>query len=1397
MAEQSGQACMGRLDPGAHALRTQLHTQRQGVDEHPQCPVGTLAALHPAQQHGTEHDVVLARDAAQHLCPGQVIQARRTHPELTGLGPQAPAERSIHRLADLFDPTSVALHILQAERQRRLGHIAQHLAEESFVFLAADAQSRLGHVVTVRHRGCQQMLAPHHMGFDFRREHGQGRRVIDHVMEQQHADPAIVRHVLGIADPHHRCLADVQAIMPWVQVLAQLLRDIPRRRVQHDLVEPQSSLAPDHLHRFVQPFPDHAGAQDIVAGHHALQRLGEVVQAGTTVVGELYILQIGVALGRGEVVIQDAFLQWGKGIDILNVAYTARHRGDDAIDTVLVQIDQGQHVRSDPRAVDGDEVGRHHDFAHAAYGRRQCRQRRLAEQHADVGRQVDLAHALDQLHCQQRMAAHFKEMVMTADLLHLQQLLPDPRNRRFDLALGRLVFTGHHRGLVGHRQRLAIQFAVGGQREYRQHHERAGHHVFRQGTQQFGAQFGRRRWLALVGNHIGHQALVTRGILARQDHGFTHAVAGGQLGLDLTQFDTETADLHLVIVTPEVFDTAVRQPATEVTGLVHAGVRLIAERVVEETLGGQLIAIQVTTAHTRATDVHFADHTDRYGFALCVEHIQLQVRNTFADGADTGQLGVGSTQCTVGHVYGGFGDAVHVHQLRTGIDFTGIPRLEDPGFQRLAAEDHLAQAVLQVALTLSRDQLAERARRLVEDGHPGLAQQRIAVLRGAADQLRHHQQAATVGQRAPDFPDREIEGKGMEQRPDVLRAEVEPWLGGREQPRDVTVLDHHALGQAGGAGGVDHIGQVTGLKARHVRIMPWLLLHFPGFERIEQHGRHVQWWQGFTPFPLGHQRCRAAVVQHVGDAFRRIGRVQRHVARPRLEDAQQADDHVQAALDTDRHPVVRANPLGQQAVGQLVGAGVELAVSQRLLFMDHRHGVRLGHCPGFELAMDQGVCGIFGIPGVPGFQQLPALGWRQDGQRVQRSVRRLLQGGDQAVQCHLHVATDACGTDRGVDQGREGETFPQVVDVEGQWVVGAFVAIERLDPVPGREAILGHLGGAMTVVEQGAEQRRRCRHATATLGQRQGGMFMAQQVRQSGVGRLDAGTNILGAHVHAQRQGVDEHPQRPVGPFAALHPAQQYRAEHHFLATGHFAQHLCPGQVHQAGGTDAQLPGLGPQTPGQRKIHRLADLIDAMAVPLHILQAERQRRLVDIAQHVAEECLVFRLAHAQSGLGHVVAIRHRFAQSLALPQQVQLHFMLHHIQRGMVQRHVVEQQDRQPTVLGFVPAVDQLQHRCTAQVQAIMARIEAGRQLRGDIAGRGIGFEALRLQQHFAPDHLQRFVQAFPGHAGAQDVVAVDHHLQRLDERLEALQAVEGELRLQHVGVALLGGQVVIEDTFL
>ena len=216
-----------------------------------------------------------------------------------------------------------------------------------------------------------------------------------------------------------------------------------------------------------------------MAVDHLLQRLGEVVQPLTVLHREHHVQDIGVTGHGGQMVVENPFLQRCQRIDILHVRHTSRHAGDNTVDGRLVEIGQRQHIRGDTFAPFGNQVGRHADFMAPTHGGGQCGQGWLAEQHLDIGTQAGLTHAPDKADRQQRVAAQFEEVIVTPDLLDLEQVGPDLRQGDFGFTLRRFIATTDQRVTVRCRQGLAVEFAVGGQWQLVQHDVDGRNHVLR------------------------------------------------------------------------------------------------------------------------------------------------------------------------------------------------------------------------------------------------------------------------------------------------------------------------------------------------------------------------------------------------------------------------------------------------------------------------------------------------------------------------------------------------------------------------------------------------------------------------------------------------------------------------------------------------------------------------------------------------------------------------------------------------------------------------------------------------------------------------------------------------------------------------------------------------------
>ncbi|MCY1446259.1 hypothetical protein D9M71_628130 [compost metagenome] len=78
------------------------------------------------------------------------------------------------------------------------------------------------------------------------------------------------------------------------------------------------------------------------------------------------------------------------------------------------------------------------------------------------------------------------------------------------------------------------------------------------------------------------------------DGGFTHFFPGLQTRLDLAHLDAQTANFHLMVDTPDVFQIAPGVVARQVAAAVQARARLTGKRVRQETFGSQRRTVEIT-----------------------------------------------------------------------------------------------------------------------------------------------------------------------------------------------------------------------------------------------------------------------------------------------------------------------------------------------------------------------------------------------------------------------------------------------------------------------------------------------------------------------------------------------------------------------------------------------------------------------------------------------------------------------------------------------------------------------------------------------------------------------------------------------------------------------------------
>ncbi|GFM60244.1 hypothetical protein PSCICG_14040 [Pseudomonas cichorii] len=244
---------------------------------------------------------------------------------------QAAAELKIQRQGVFTDITAVTTEVLQVIRQGRLIEVAQHLAEEGFMLFLADTQQGLAHVVAKRHRRSQQTGLTTEAGLDFMAHHFQGAVVHGDVVELQGGFHALGMVGFVVDQTDQWCLAKIHDGLGLCRQGADL----------------EPCLTPDNLHRGFQAIPMNRSTQDVVPFDHGLQRQSECVQTSSIGKGELHVHHIRVAVTGRDMVVKNALLQGRQRVDVLYIGCAAGNKRDQAVDSLLIQRHQGQHVRCD------------------------------------------------------------------------------------------------------------------------------------------------------------------------------------------------------------------------------------------------------------------------------------------------------------------------------------------------------------------------------------------------------------------------------------------------------------------------------------------------------------------------------------------------------------------------------------------------------------------------------------------------------------------------------------------------------------------------------------------------------------------------------------------------------------------------------------------------------------------------------------------------------------------------------------------------------------------------------------------------------------------------------------------------------------------------------------------
>ena len=192
------------------------------------------------------------------------------------------------------------------------------------------------------------------------------------------------------------------------------------------------------------------------------------------------------------------------------------------------------------------------------------------------------------------------------------------------------------------------------------------------------------------------------------------------------------------------------------------------------------------------------------------------------------------------------------------------------------------------------------------------------------------------------FERRNVEADRRHRHQPIIAIERNLLLHRQQEVPQAAMGDRHAFRGSGGARGVDDVGGVVRLKPERRGGGGVLRNRAP--VAIEADDAGARRGKPIDQRGLRHQHARPGVGQHEAKPLRRVGRVERQIGAPRLENPDKPDHHSGRALDAQPHHHLGPNPEPAQMMRQPVGAPVELAIRQALLFEHHRHRVRRARC---------------------------------------------------------------------------------------------------------------------------------------------------------------------------------------------------------------------------------------------------------------------------------------------------------------------------------------------------------------------------------------------------------------------------------------------------------------------
>ena len=562
-----------------------------------------------------------------------------------------------------------------------------------------------------------------------------------------------------------------------------------------------------------------------------------------------------------------------------------------------------------------------------------------------------LAQARDQPGGEQRVPAQVVEEIH----LGVQRLTGEEfgggRQQRTQGAAGRSDRRHRSDGQGAGPQLLAIDLAGIQPWHLAEPFEAAGHHVQRQAAGQFGAQQVAAWQRAAIADQEGHQLLHAALFAQHHGHGPDPGLAG-QGGFDLAQLDAIAADLHLVIDPAQAVHLPVFVDPRQVTGAIELEIVTAgAPGIGQEFLGGQLRAAQVAIGHAGTGDAEFAHLVARQQrqrlAGIGRHHQQAVVGQRPANGHRLARLQLRQTRRD-----GGLAGAIGVEQ----------PPLRPAPARHQGLGAHLAAQVDQAQAGDVFRQQRQQGRHHVQHADAIGAQGAGQGLGIGGDLARGQPEGGAHQVADPDLFEGHVEGHRETLVDPIAGFDAEQRILAAQEVADAVLADADALGLAGGAGGVDQVGQVV----RRDQAAP-----AQGFAAAQgdaqrvggpavQPGARQQIGEGRP----GDHAYRLGVFQAQGHAVGRGFGIAGQPGGAGLGDGQLHHQQLDAARQPEADHAAGPGAGGQQPRGGAVGPGIQFAVAQAALAFEQGGSLRRPRRGGLEQIGEDFIAAQIGADGA-------------------------------------------------------------------------------------------------------------------------------------------------------------------------------------------------------------------------------------------------------------------------------------------------------------------------------------------------------------------------------------------------------------------------------------------------